>query len=255
MIPAKAADSTVSPLELAAPDTDVTLYPTALTYVRSVYTTTPMGGLSYVWVGYGCDDWHPDCHVTTRGLAKFDIAAIPAGATITSARLRATITDYHGTGSKQYRVHRATESWTESGATWANQPDYGEERDSIAISATSGSVSWDVTTVVKNWYDGTTTNYGLVLTRESDTSSDHDRKFSDVKLVVTLTLAKPDLTVSHIEVVQVVQDWNNSIGLVQNKKTAVRVYVNSCCNTANIANVDVKLEGFRSPSTPLTRRR
>ena len=250
-LPAKASDSTMSPLELAAPDTDVTLYPTALTYVRSVYTTTPLGGLSYVWVGYGCDDWHPDCHVTTRGLAKFDIAAIPAGATITAASLRATITDYHGTGSKQYRVHRATESWTEGGATWANQPDYGEERDSIAIGATSGSVSWDVTTVVKNWYDGTTSNYGLVLTRESDTSGDHDRKFSDVKLVVTLTLAKPDLTVSHIEVTQVVQDWNNGIGLVQNKKTAVRVYVNSCCNTANIANVDVKLEGFRSPSTPL----
>ncbi len=251
-LPGEAPVSAAASLELAAPQTDVTLYPTALAYVRSATPNTNLGGLGHVWVGYGCDDWHPDCLAATRGLAKFDIAAIPAGATITSARLRATITDGHTTSSKRYRVHRATDTWTEGGVTWTNQPNYTEERDSISISALSGSVSWDVTTMVNNWYDGTYSNYGLVLTRESDTSGDHDRKFSDVKLVVTLTLARPDLTVSHIEVVQVVQDWNNSIGLVQNKKTVARVYVNACCNASNITNVDVKLEGFRAPSTPLS---
>lgn len=238
--------------ESAAPQADVTLYPTALAYVRSATPNTNLGGKGHIWVGYGCDDWWPDCMATTRGLAKFDIAAIPAGATITAARLRATITGSHEGGSKRYRVHSAVDPWTQSGVTWANKPTLGSERDSVSISATSGSVSWDVTNLVKEWYSGAKRNDGFYLTRESDSSGDHDRKFSDVQLVVTLTTAKPDLTIGHIEVVQVVQDWNNSIGLVQNKKTAVRVYVNSCCSTSNIANVGVKLEAFRTSGAPLS---
>lgn len=258
VMPGEAPVSAMSSVELVAPQDDVTLYPTALAFVSSAAPNTNLGGKGYVWVGYGCADWSPDCMAATRGLAKFDIAAfrasLPVGATIASARLYATVTNYHISGSRKYRVHRATAAWTETVVTWTNQPAYSNAYSTIDISATSGSVSWDVTNLVKEWYDGTYSNYGLVLTRENDTSGDHDRKFSDVRLVISLTgttQPKPDLTVAHIEVVQVVQDWSNSIGLVQNKKTVVRVYVSACCGTANISNVGVKLEGFRSPSTPL----
>ncbi len=63
----------------------------------------------------------------TRGLLRFDLSAIPAGATITSAQLKLTISvrdadsQLGGIGTDGMRVHRVTESFTPAETTWSQK--------------------------------------------------------------------------------------------------------------------------------------
>ncbi|MBI4470939.1 MAG: DNRLRE domain-containing protein [Acidobacteria bacterium] len=232
----------------------VTFSPWAIAFVSNGFPSINYGGKGYVWAGYGASELGAD-PTTTRGLVKFDISSLPSGLTISSAALRATISGGHGTSSRNYEARTAVDPWTQSVVTWSNQPTRGSVRDTKSMSVTSGSVSWTVTDLVREWYNRTRTNDGFYLTRENDTDgSAHDRKFSNLQLVLTVTgtaTSQPDLIISHIEVTQAVQDWNNSIPLVKGKSTVVRVYVNSCCTSGNVSNVEVRLEGKKSSGASL----
>jgi hypothetical protein len=61
-----------------------------------------------------------------RGLVRFDVSSLPAGAAISAATLRLALSGA-GSSSRTYSVHRVTASWTEgsgsanSGVTWARR--------------------------------------------------------------------------------------------------------------------------------------
>lgn len=168
----------------------VTLRPTAIAYVRSTTPDTKLGGRDDVWAGYGCDDWSPDCMATTRGLVRFDLSGIPMNSVIVEAQLRASITGYHGeaTPNNSYQVASARAGWSESNVTWTNKPGVGIVYDTVMISSVRGQVTWQVTRLVKEWHDGAINN-GIYVIRDDDSGGpDHDRKFSDLQLVVTYEL-------------------------------------------------------------------
>lgn len=168
----------------------VTLHPTAIAYVRSTTPDTRLGGRGYVWAGYGCDDWSPDCLATTRGLVLFSLGDIPANSVIVNAELRATITGSHGEATPNNGYHAASvrEGWSESCVTWKDKPRVGVTYDTLMITATRGQVSWGVTKLVQAWHDGPL-NYGIYLKRQDESRGpDHDRKFSNLQLVVTYEL-------------------------------------------------------------------
>jgi len=52
-----------------------------------------------------------------RALVGFDVSSIPSCATVTAADLQLTIVS-RGSSSRNYNVHRLTESWTEGGVSW-----------------------------------------------------------------------------------------------------------------------------------------
>jgi hypothetical protein len=165
----------------------VILQPTAIAYVRSATPDTRLGGRDYVWAGYGCDDWSPDCMATTRGLVRFDLSGIPANSEIVDAQLRASITGFHGeaTPNNSYHVASVREGWSESNVTWKNKPNVGVVYDSVMISSIRGQVTWQVTRLVQEWHDGPV-NYGIYLKRDDEANGpDHDRKFSNLQLVIT----------------------------------------------------------------------
>jgi hypothetical protein len=56
----------------------------------------------------------------------------------------------------------------------------------------------------------------------------------------------PDIRITKIEVTQAIQDLNNSVDLVANKRTYVRVHVSS---PTNISGVTAKLTGQRGATT------
>jgi len=165
----------------------ITLSPTAIAWVESDHPNSNYGGLGHTWVGYGLGS-DPDLG-TTRGLARFDLSAIPVSATITDVELRATIDGGHGTEDFTYNVAKVTEGWSESSVNWNNQPDRQGPMASTSISRASGTVSWsqpDLRNLVQEWVSGTTTNNGLYLRRADDRSGpEHDRRFRDLQLVVT----------------------------------------------------------------------
>ncbi|MFE7599239.1 DNRLRE domain-containing protein [Streptomyces sp. NPDC057494] len=58
----------------------------------------------------------------SRALIRFPVGSIPAGTKLDSADLKMYFDQYHTTGDTevQLEAHRATQAWTESGATWNN---------------------------------------------------------------------------------------------------------------------------------------
>ena len=234
------------------------LTPDRIVWISTYRPDQNYAGDTGVWVGYGPGHIYPDCCNSYRGLVTFDLSAIPATATISDVELRATIVSGHGTDERTYNVAKVTEPWTERSVNWNNQPSREGPTGSTRISRTSGTVSWSSTALrdlVQAWVNGTTINNGLYLRRAGDTSDpQHDRLFRDLQLVVTFqATTQPDLIISHMEITQAVQDWDNSIPLVQRKRTVVRVYVSACCQSTDVQDIGVRLEGQRPLDTSLGR--
>lgn len=122
---------------------------------------------------------------TSRTLLVWDVSStIPANATVQNATLGLYLQDESTTTPLSVGVHRATTPWTVS-ATW-NEADTGVPwsapgGDFIATpdaTATVGGVSgvtatWDLTSLVQGWADGSITNDGMILDASGGTNLLH----------------------------------------------------------------------------------
>ncbi|MFH1085307.1 MAG: C25 family cysteine peptidase, partial [Chloroflexota bacterium] len=140
-----------------------------------------------LWAGHGYVHMYPDCCNTNRGLLEFDLRGLPLGISVTGATLRATIATGNGTAREDYAIRRLEADWETRGVTWNNQPSSAGPYATTAISALSGTVSWDVTDLVREWLAGTYPNYGLHIRRKNDTAAttNHDRLLQDPQLDIT----------------------------------------------------------------------
>ena len=133
-----------------------------------------------------------DTAQTSRALLSFDLRDIPAGAQITGATLSLWRTNIPAT-SETVEVHRATAAWTEGtgsgtctgdGTTWydtnggirwaTDGSDYlstPAATASIAGAAQPAWTTWDVTSLVASWTDGTAPNLGLLVKLADETAS------------------------------------------------------------------------------------
>lgn len=140
------------------------LYPTDDGYV---YENPPVGSGSsnILWVGYSTT------YGNFRSCLKFDISTIPLGSVINSATLRC---HYHwyltgGTSdSRSISAHRADQYWHEGSMQWPG----GGFAESYGSDSAGGGYqkwcSWNVTTLVQHWMDGTYPNYGITLKSTSE---------------------------------------------------------------------------------------
>jgi hypothetical protein len=92
-----------------------------------------------------------------RALARFELPALPANCTVTSATLR--MYQATGGGGRTLQARRVAASWSESTVNWNNQP----ATAGTAASTTSGVGwrQWTVTTQVAAMY--TSGNYGFLI--------------------------------------------------------------------------------------------
>lgn len=91
------------------------------------------------------------------------IVTAPAPPTVSSATLYVYVNS--AGGSNTITVQRVLESWTEGGVTAKDAPAIGSlGYDFDNASGNAGSyMTWDVTALVQEWYEGTYINYGLAL--------------------------------------------------------------------------------------------
>ena len=96
-----------------------------------------------------------------RAYIKFTLPGNISATSVTSAKVR--IKRYGGspTGIKAYRV---TSGWSSGGITWNNKPGYSSSY--VSNTAYNDGGEWyamDVSSTVRNWLNGTYTNYGFAL--------------------------------------------------------------------------------------------
>jgi len=185
--------------------TTVTLFPTKDTFVGG-NSTAVYGGNTSLFMGFGSREWRP--------VLQFDVSGIPAGSTVTSAKLRLHNWD-DGSASAgpltvtAYGVEQAwTETWGNKGANWYDRAKQGGgalQWSTPGVSYSTGDsaiatfdstaapqwVEWEVAPLVQGWIDGASTNNGIVLVPDAGSawansrSADYGDAALHPQLVVT----------------------------------------------------------------------
>ena len=141
-----------------------TFLATADATVMQGYASQDFGDTIDMWAGYD-DLLNPDGKIV-RSLVKFNIASLPANQVVTKATLRVHLVetwDFPNT-SRMITTYRITGSWLENGVNWNNKPGFGQSYGSKSIR--NDDFTWhefDVTNLVKDWYNDTFTNHGIML--------------------------------------------------------------------------------------------
>ena len=147
------------------------------TYLRNGGGSNSVYGASAdLFVGFwGNPEW-------TRSILRFPALPLPAGAVVVSAHLELYMHAADTPDAMDLSVHRMTSPWTESGATWNdmdganawNASGGGGDFDPTSVDLVTGVTngtgwySWNVTSLVKGWWNGTVANHGLLVRQADD---------------------------------------------------------------------------------------
>lgn len=191
---------------LAAPDApaavQVSLTPSFDTYANEDFPTTNYGSSADLVVARTTEFL-----TLRRSYLKFNLSSIPGNAVVSSA----VLSIYLKSGSGPIvtlTVYQVNSDWTTGGATpltWNNQPAIGQSRANNAVSTTAGRKTWTLTSLVQEWINGTTANYGVVVRGPETSSVEWVRTFdslqgsNDPVLVVNYSVptATPTRTPTH----------------------------------------------------------
>lgn len=99
---------------------------------------------------------------------QFDLASVPKGITVNSAKIKLYISSVLGTDTLNGMLISTFKSdWQENVITKDNMPSYDIkyvlDYQGLNSSDANTWIERDITTVVKSWLEGTTTNYGLYV--------------------------------------------------------------------------------------------
>lgn len=146
------------------------------------------GSATYMTVGN-----NPD-HGISRSFLQFDLNSLIGikGAKISSARLHLWQTNISSTTEKE-NIHPVTKSWNEGTITWNNQPTVGDVL-TTENATDAGWYEFDLTSLVRQWYNGETANYGISV-RHQDESKNRKSYFSSEYL--NNTSKRPKLIVDY----------------------------------------------------------
>ncbi len=112
-----------------------------------------------------------------RGYIKFTLPALKKGDMVVDATLHLGQTSVEAyastTPAAQINAYMVTKSWNENTITWNNQPSCEStalDYNFISRSEQNKAVwkEWNITKAVKKWYEGTGTNYGIMLKSMSE---------------------------------------------------------------------------------------
>jgi len=94
-----------------------------------------------------------------RSLVNFSLPSVPQNCYVTAATLKLYVTS--GTIGRTIQVYQAAGSWTETGATWNNQPTTTGSAATAASTSTVGYAQWNVASEVQAME--TSTAYGFLV--------------------------------------------------------------------------------------------
>ncbi|MCG8685564.1 MAG: DNRLRE domain-containing protein, partial [Desulfobacterales bacterium] len=109
-----------------------------------------------------------------RSLIEFDLAEIPEGTKIKSAKLSLyhAISSGHGlghssqSGSNEWLLQRVTSDWSEDKVTWNTRPSFTDQNEVLVSESTDpyqDYVDIDVTSLIQDIIDNPTASFGIQL--------------------------------------------------------------------------------------------
>lgn len=96
-------------------------------------------------------------NANTRALVQHSLPSVPAGCTVTAAKLR--LYDSSPTAGRTIEAVPNSAAWTENGVTWANQPSTTGAAANATSTGAVGFMEWTVTSQVQSMYSGS--NHGF----------------------------------------------------------------------------------------------
>jgi len=134
--------------------------------------------------------WHPGFYSEEhRSLIRFDLSSIPYGSIINSARLY-LVTNHSPWAERPWEnhttyVHAVTKGWVgakatwnsanhETGDTWSSRGgDYSSVVDTNNewVVGEGNTLTWNITTLVSEWINGSRENYGVLLKSTEPTTA------------------------------------------------------------------------------------
>ena len=138
----------------------ISLYPTADAYVQEAFPTQNKGDDTYLLVT-GSNSGLPE----KRSYLRFNFADIPSYAIATdTAQLRLISQNESTVPTALVAVQGVASSWSESTITWSNRPiGRGLAADARNVYNDGQPVYWDISSIVRRWFEGTTLNHGIEL--------------------------------------------------------------------------------------------
>ncbi len=122
-----------------------------------------------------------------RPLIQFGLASLPSGAVITNVQVQIKLQQYtyidsnNGNASvtQNFSMHQMLTGWSETTSCWNERTtgnawsspgmaagvDYGAALSTVAVNSSmqESYLSWDITSLYKNWVSGAAQNYGLCI--------------------------------------------------------------------------------------------
>jgi uncharacterized repeat protein (TIGR02543 family) len=174
------------------------------TYIDQNQPTTNFGSANDLDVKSA--DGHPSSN-NKRALIAFNLSSIPAGSTITSATLKLYVNGAPA-DPRIHEVHRVTASWLEGAATWNTTPSFlGSVTATASITSSSNHtiVSWNVTSDVSAFVNGTTNNGWLIKDSSENANNTEEAIYASKdqsakpvpELVVVYTPPVPTYTLTY----------------------------------------------------------
>jgi hypothetical protein len=159
------------------------------TFIAEGLPNEDFGSDSYMFIGY---DPSPDWNwLAERALVIWDIGSLPEDATITEAYTELYLLDYYDASDCEIGTHRVTSHWLWDEVTWNQRysgtnwstpgGDYATTADAT-VSVGANVNNWinmgDITSLVRDWHDGTYTNYGVLYKKTTESGTRHERLFA-----------------------------------------------------------------------------
>jgi hypothetical protein len=142
----------------------VTLTPKADTYIYSAAPTANYGTATTLYVG------SQSSSAIGRALLRFDLSAIPTGATVQSASFQAYLMQASPSpATLDVELKRIDTSWQEGTVIWNTPLGYTSANNVVGVGTVLAYYSWDVTGLVQTWVNGAP-NRGLALISKNEST-------------------------------------------------------------------------------------
>lgn len=146
------------------PKKTIKLYPVQDAFVREGIPTLNYGIEQSMAVGH-----NSILNESYRSLIQFELSSLPKDIIIDQASVKLFSSETKKI-SQQIGIFSLQSEWTELGVTWDNQPIISSLLDIQNIN--DGKIVFDVTSETKNWFDGTSNNFGLEVKAINETISE-----------------------------------------------------------------------------------